>query len=168
MPPYHIRPAIVADAPAVIKGINAICLEGNAFYITHCIPDDIWQMALYRPSEAPEHCLLVAEQEDIFMGAANLFSSPAHTLSTHVAELGLYVLSPYRRQGIGRAMVTQLLNWAIDQSNLEKIVLHVFATNTIALSLYRQFDFVEEGRQHRQVKQGNSYIDMIVMARFLR
>ena len=162
-----IRQAVSADAPHILSGLNAVCAEGGAFYVTHFAPDDQWQPVLDDPAAYPDHLLLVAECEQQVVGALNLFPEPAHTLSRHVAELGVFVLPHHRRRGIGRAMIEAALAWAV-QTPLEKITLRVFATNRPAIALYRQFGFHVEGRQKRQIRARGADIDLMWMAHFLR
>lgn len=162
-----IRPATPADADMIIGSINAICAEGNAFYTTRFVASQQWEAALYQPEQVPDHLLVVAELDGSFAGAGHLFPGPEHTLYRHVGEAGLWVLKPYRRQGIGRQLMDWMLSWAV-QSGLEKVILNVFATNRAALALYTELGFVEEGRRVRQFKVEDGYADEILMACFLR
>jgi RimJ/RimL family protein N-acetyltransferase len=162
----HIRRAAPTDAPAVIAGINALCVEGEAFYTTQFVPSPRWEAVLYRPEAVPDHLLAVAEWEGRFAGAGRLFPGAENTLFRHVAELGMFVLKAYRRRGIGHELLAWILGWAAE-SGLEKITLSVFATNQLAIQLYQRFGFVEEGRRRRQIKVGEQYLDELLMARFL-
>jgi N-acetylglutamate synthase len=56
-------------------------------------------------------------------------------------ELGSILMdAKHRGKGLGRALVSTLLNWAADQ-NVEKAFLQVDVSNVVALGLYRSFDF---------------------------
>lgn len=162
-----IRRAIPGDADTIIASIDAICAEGNAFYTTRFVVSQQWEAALYQPEQVPDHLLVVAMRDGSFAGAGHIFPGSKYTLYRHVGEAGLWVLEPYRRQGIGRQLMASMLSWA-GQSDLEKVVLNVFATNYAALALYTKLGFVEEGRRARQFKVGDSYVDEILMAYFLR
>lgn len=161
-----IRRATRNDAETVVHAINTICVEGGAFYVTKFVPSSQWEVILYRPETVPDHLLAIAEWEGRFAGAGRLFPGSENTLFRHVAQMGIFVLQPYRRKGIGKQLLAWMIDWTAG-ANLEKIVLSVFATNQPAIRLYRQFGFVEEGRQHRQLKVGDRYIDLLWMARFL-
>jgi RimJ/RimL family protein N-acetyltransferase len=162
-----IRRAVSADAPLILNVLNAICAEGGAFYVTQFVPDGQWQPVLRNPAAHPDHLLLVAEGDSQLIGVLNLFPEPGHTLSHHVAELGIAVAPTHRRRGIGRSMMEHALAWA-EQTALEKVVLRVFATNLPALALYTHFGFHIEGRQQRQIRTSFVDIDLVWMARFLR
>ena len=163
---FTIRPAHPNDADAIITGINTICSEDGAFYITHFILSPPWQQVLYQPEAVPDHLLAVAVDGQQFLGSCRLFPAPAHSLSYHVVELGIFVLPKYRRQGIGRLLLQYGLDWAVDQK-FEKVTLGVFASNKAAIRLYTEFGFIKEGCQQRQIKTAEEYVDLIWMARFL-
>ncbi len=161
-----IRRAQPADAHTVIAGINAIAREGGAFHITHFVPAGQWEKVLFNPGSAPNCRLLIAESASRFAGALRLFPGASHTFYRHVGEIGMFVLPPFRRQGIGAQLLTAALAWA-EEAGLEKITLSVFATNQPALHLYRKFGFIEEGCQRKQIKIDDVYINSILMGFFL-
>lgn len=161
-----LRPATAADAAPIIDAINIICAEGGAFVVSEFISTPQWHSALYQPVEDPNLLLLIAEVDRSIAGVGNLFRLHEKTLSVHVSELGIFVPKAFRRQGIGRLLMQEMLAWA-KTCGIEKVVLHVFATNLGAIALYQNFGFVEEGCQKRQIRQGEQYIDLLCMARFL-
>jgi ribosomal protein S18 acetylase RimI-like enzyme len=85
---------------------------------------------------------------------------------SHVAVLTLAIAAPYRRQGLGRRLLHEGYRWA-KRVGVEKLQLNVRAANAAALALYRSEGFVEEGREVRQIRQGDRYEDNLLMAKFL-
>ena len=55
----------------------------------------------------------------------------------------LYVIPAHRRQGIGKALMQYLENWA-KQQGARQIGLQVFLSNTSALNLYHQLGYQEQ------------------------
>lgn len=161
-----VRPGRATDADHIIAGINEICDEGGAFYITKFQLSTQWQTILYQPEVVPDHLLLIALWNDQFAGSLRLFSGEMHTLHRHVADLGLFVLKPYRLLGIGTQLMKRALAWANDR-HLEKITLSVFAINQPAIRFYRRFGFQQEGRLVRQIQSDQEYIDLLQLALFL-
>ena len=87
-----------------------------------------------------------------------------HPASRHVADLGLMVAAPYRRRGIGWALLREAVAWA-DEAGVRKLELHVFPHNTPAISLYQRFGFRREGYRRAHYRRGDaSYVDAILMA----
>lgn len=161
-----VRRAEIEDSAAIIAGIEAICTEGGAFHVARFVPTTQWETVLIRPESAPNHLLAVAEWQGCFAGAGRLFPGGSHTLHSHVAELGMFVLKPYRNRGIGRQLLKWMLDWAIN-SRLEKITLSVSVTNLLAICLYERFGFITEGRLVRQLKTDQTYTDQLLLALFL-
>lgn len=164
--PCLVRQARAEDITAILAGLNLICQEGGAFYITYFDLSAQWEAALFRPDSVSDHLIAVVECDGLFAGAGNLFPGSTNTLCQHVADLGIFILPPFRRHGVGKQLLDWMLAWA-SQKGLEKITLGVFATNRPAIQLYASFGFEQEGRQRRQVKVGDQYIDILLMARFL-
>lgn len=162
----RIRLAKVADADSIIAGINEICIEGGAFYIREFQLSEQWQVALCQPNAVTDHLILIAEWQGQFAGSIRLFPGQSHTLHRHVADLGLFVLKPYRRLGIGTLLMVKAIEWA-RSSKLEKTTLIVFGTNLPAIRLYQRFGFQQEGCLRRQIKIDNQYIDLLQMSLFL-
>jgi hypothetical protein len=162
-----IRRAGSADASQIISGINAICSEGGAFYTTRFVTTPQWESVLYHPEMAPDHMLAIAEQEGELLGAGRLFPGGDQTLMNHVAELGLFVLKPFRQRGIGTRLLNWLVQWA-GQAGIEKMTLTVFSSNEPALQFFRKHHFVQTGRLRRQIKIDQQYIDLLILERFLQ
>jgi ribosomal protein S18 acetylase RimI-like enzyme len=72
---------------------------------------------------------------------------------------GVYVSSDYRGKGIGRALMTQLLETARQDASLEQILLSVATQQTAARQLYRSFGFETYGTEPRALKVGTAYAD---------
>lgn len=84
----------------------------------------------------------------------------------HIAMLTIAVAAPWRRQGIGRSLMSCGYRWALG-SGVKKISLHVRANNLAAIQLYRREGFVIEGceRDHLLTEEGPE--DNLIMARIL-
>jgi putative acetyltransferase len=145
----HIRRATVADTPRIVAGINTVCAEGGYFYTPHYVPTPQWEAALHRPESVPDHLLLVAEIDDMFVGAAQLFPLSTDQANGGVGELGIYVLAPFRGKGVGTALMRELLRRA-SIWGYTKVVLSVLSTNERAIRLYEKFGFAAQGRRHRE------------------
>lgn len=145
----HVRRATVADAPRIVAGINEICAEGGYFYTPHYVPTLRWEAALHRPESVPDHLLLVAEIDDMFVGAAQLFPLSTDQANGHVGELGIYVLAPFRGKGVGATLMREILRQA-STWDYTRVVLSVLSTNERAIRLYEKFGFAIQGRRRRE------------------
>ena len=112
----------------------------------------------------PHAAVFVAEADGGEIVARLSLSRDQHPSSSHVADLGFMVAAPWRRQGIGRALLEAAVEWARG-AGVRKIELHVFPHNEGAIKLYDEFGFEREGyrREHYRRSSGE-FVDAILMA----
>ena len=159
-----IRRARPADAAALVELAQAVAEEPEAWLAA----ERAWRSAgeerryLRTLARYPHAAVLVAEFDGRVVARLSLARDP-HPASAHVADLGLMVAAPYRRLGIGRALLDAAVDWARG-ADVRKLELHVFPHNQPALALYEQFGFEREGVRKGQYKRGGRYLDAILMA----
>ncbi|MEK6851197.1 MAG: GNAT family N-acetyltransferase, partial [Candidatus Thermoplasmatota archaeon] len=91
---------------------------------------------------------------------------PGYPKARHVANLGIAVVKAYRDRGIGRALMERALAWMKDKG-VEKATLEVFSTNSRAIALYKKLGFEVEGVRRRQYKVRGTFVDDVLMAKWL-
>lgn len=84
----------------------------------------------------------------------------------HVASFGIAVHPDYHGQGVGNALMTELIHLADNWLNLLKIELEVSSENGIAIALYKKFGFVMEGESRFDMFRNGRYSHTCHMARF--
>ena len=77
--------------------------------------------------------------------------------------VSMYVLPERRGQGVGKALVQELIARAKQIVGLEQLLLAVVTTNPTASRLYRSLGFEVYGTQPRALKAGESYWDEDLM-----
>lgn len=113
----------------------------------------------------PTTLILVAEMDGRIIGFLDFAAKPKKK-AAHSGEFGISVHSDFRGMGIGRSLIESLMRWAQANEHIEKVILQVFHTNSMAISLYKSLGFTEEGRFVRAVKQpSGKYVDIIQMYR---
>lgn len=109
---------------------------------------------------------IVAEEDGKIAGHALLDTMPLQAIS-HVFRLTIVVHPEFQNQGIGEALMRDLMDWAKRTSRVGKIELLVRATNERAIRLYSKLGFVVEGRFRKRVRLSNGeFVDDIAMAWF--
>lgn len=84
----------------------------------------------------------------------------------HNCQFGISVLASHRGQGIGRALLEKLLEWAEAQS-LWRVELEVQSANARGIGLYSSMGFVQDGRRENAVRlRDGRYRDLIHMYRY--
>ena len=81
----------------------------------------------------------------------------------HCGAVGLGVLSGYRHQGVGGALLTQALERA-KARGLTRIELFVRTDNAQAIRLYERHAFATEGLLRHHVRIGDTYRDSYLMS----
>jgi RimJ/RimL family protein N-acetyltransferase len=110
---------------------------------------------------------VVAEIDGRAVGHA--FLEPLGNLEaiSHVFALTIVVHPGMLGQGIGAALLRDLLEWARRDDRVTKVELRVRSTNTRAIALYTKLGFVEEGRFRRRIRlPDGALIDDLAMAWF--
>lgn len=80
-------------------------------------------------------------------------------LRHHGLVFGMYVSDSVSGQGIGRRLMTELINRAKRCQGLEQLTLTVVATNTTAKKLYLSLGFTSFALHPRAIKVGENYLD---------
>lgn len=160
-----IRPSQMGDTKAIVEAINAVTVEDKWFMSGGFIPTPPWQRALYESEDNSNYLLLVAEDPEGIIGWCRVFPYEFGT-SRHVADLGIGLLPAWRNQGIGTALVSEAIQWAVEQC-FEKLTLSVFATNSRASHVFEKVGFVRTGIRYKQFRMNGEYVDEVLMEKFL-
>ncbi len=83
---------------------------------------------------------------------------------SHEGVFGISIAKEFRGEGIGKILMTKVLEEAQRRlSNLKIVTLGVFGDNYLAYSMYKKFGFEEFGRLHGGIKHKDTYVDHIHM-----
>jgi RimJ/RimL family protein N-acetyltransferase len=83
----------------------------------------------------------------------------------HVATLDIAIHRDFRGQGIGTLLMQETVNWAIATGDIKRLELSVYASNEVALRLYKNSGFEVEGLRKKGLCHRGKYVDYFVMAR---
>lgn len=161
-----IRTAVKADAALVWDAERRTALTPG---LLASRPDEIRVELIEGKIEAAaaHGCFVVAEIDGMVVGHA--FLEPLGQLAaiSHVFVLTIVVHPGMLGQGIGSALLGNLLDRARRDSRVMKVELRVRSTNTQAIALYKKLGFVEEGRFHRRLRlEDGTFVDDLSMAWF--
>ncbi len=108
--------------------------------------------------------LLLAEHEGELIGEITLHAISKLRALRHVATLGISVRADWRGLGVGKLLMARGLEWTA-RAGITRVELQVYARNTVAIHLYERFGFEHEGRRRRMIREGDGYVDDLLMAR---
>ena len=160
-----VRRAEPHDADQLVRLAAAVGREPGEWLLTtetwrSAADERRYLKAVRRHTDAA--VFVAVDEEDTVLGRLSLARDP-HPASTHVADLGLMVAAPYRRQGIGRALLETAVEWA-SASGIRKLELHVFPWNEPAIRLYDSFGFEREGVRRGHYSRDGADVDALLMA----
>ncbi|HPR40732.1 MAG TPA: GNAT family N-acetyltransferase [Oscillospiraceae bacterium] len=89
----------------------------------------------------------------------------ARPRTAHTAEFGICVHKDYQDQGVGTALLRQIIDLADNWLGLTRIELEVDVDNDRAIHLYQKFGFEIEGRKRMAVLRDGQYVDTYLMSR---
>ncbi|MBA1334439.1 MAG: hypothetical protein HPY66_2288 [Firmicutes bacterium] len=161
-----LRPAAVRDSRGFACTYNEVVNEGD-YLLGECFPmQEFWVENIVRSSVKNRTLLLIAELDGRIVGGCMLNPIGATGKTSHVCGFGVHLVKEARGLGIGSRILRYITDWAAC-NNYSKICLSVLSSNEGAIRLYRKEGFVEEGRRKRQYYIKGSYIDEVLMAKFV-
>lgn len=164
-----IRDARVEDAPLLSEAERQVAsVPGRLISRPHELTDSAFLEKIDILSRSSNGKYIVAELNNAIIGHAML-DPMNHEVTRHIVRLTIVVHSGFEGRGIGERMLTHLIAWARSCPEVEKIELHVRASNLRAVHLYQKCGFHFEGRLRNRVKHASEqYDDDFEMGLFLR
>ena len=131
------------------------------------VPWTVEEERKYINSLSPREAVYVATTEaGEIVGFQSLdLWEPTITSMKHVAQIGTFLLSEWRRRGVGKALFKTTQEFARN-ADYVKAVIQVRASNQAAQRFYRQLGFRACGRLKRQVRIDGEEDDEILMELF--
>jgi len=158
-----LTPLTVADLPIMLNWINN--------------REQMLLNAPYKPVTEKQHKFWlesIQNRNDIFIFGIHLLESNRLIGSCQLRSINYIHRSTklqirigevfQQGQGYGTETIHSLLNFAFKDLNLNRVHLHVFSTNTIALHVYKKVGFIHEGLLRKAAHINGTYIDIIVMS----
>ena len=164
-PPITLRRATPADASALARQMADDVVFANLMQLPWPT-EALWRQRLEKMAAAGESAelLLLAERDGELLGSLGLHPQE-RVRRRHAAMLGISVGAAHQGQGVGRALMQAVCDYADRWAHLLRLELTVFADNARAIALYRRFGFEEEGRHRAYALRDGVYVDVLSMAR---
>jgi len=165
----RVRVATPGDAAALVAHLEELAVEPGINI--PLAPDEIMTVEQEKSiladfASSPRARMYVAEVDGTLAGELSIRAISPRRAVQHVATLGMSVKQAWRRRGVGRALLEEALAWA-PTAGLKRIELYVYARNAAAIQLYEQCGFAIEGKRRAFIREGDDYLDDLVMARIL-
>jgi ribosomal protein S18 acetylase RimI-like enzyme len=115
---------------------------GQTFDEVNCQPISYWENQTEAVTAPGQNIMFLAGESNDVCGMIYGLRDPQDEYTGRIG--GMWVASSHRRQGIGRALLDAVADWAVEHC-LRKICLWVSTKNTTAINLYRKAEFSETG-----------------------
>lgn len=160
-----IRAARVDDAPHLVSAERAVAAQPG---LLASRPEELLEESFRATINKRDVRYVVAEREGEIVGHANLV--PMALASTrHIVRLTIVVHPGNEGQGVGKQLMTSLIDWARLAPAVRKIELNVRSTNTRAIGLYRSLGFEEEARHlDRICIDEHTFLDDLELGLFVK
>ena len=161
----RVRPATADDAEALCRIYNQGIEDRVATLETEMRTPD--ERRHWLAARGPRHPVIVAEDADGTVrgwGSLNVFNS--REAYRFVADFSIYVERGARGRGVGRAMLTRLIELGREHG-YHKLVLSAFPTNASGMALYTRLGFRTVGVYKEQGRLDGQWVDTIIMEKLL-
>ena len=162
-----VRDACLEDAAAIVAIFNPIIAAGTytAFDTTFTVEAEEAYLRSF-PARGIFHVAVDrADQRVLGFQSLEPLATFTHAFD-HVGSLGTFVDLTRRRQGVAAALFTKTFDVA-RRKGYEKLHTFVRADNPAALAVYLRHGFEIVGTARRHAKVNGTYVDEIIIERFL-
>ena len=168
MPPVAIRAARLADAEGIRTIVNYEILNGVSIFEME--PRSLAAQRTWLQDRSGVHAVLVAtpdDDDDTVLGFASL--SPFHTRPAYntTVENSVYVHQDHRGQGIGRALLVEIIKLA-KSHGFHTVIARISGGNETSVAVHRSVGFEVAGTERQVGRKFGRWIDVIVMQLMLQ
>jgi len=162
---FHIRDATLSDAIAILPIFNQAVLETTAVWSDQ--PSDLAGREEWIRARISKNLpVLVCEADDAILGYAALSDFRPLDGYRSTKENSVFVDITQHRRGIGRALMTSLLQRA-QQIEAHAVIAAIDSANAASISLHDSFGFTEVGRLPQVGRKFGNWLDLIYMQKLL-
>lgn len=162
---FLIRPIQLEDTQDILDYLEVISHESKnitfgpgEFNMTY----EEEKKFIEKVTTSDNQIMLVADYKGEIIGQLH-YSGGGRNRTKHIGEFGVTVKKKYWGQGVGKTLISHMIDWAKTSKYCEKINLRVRDDNYNAISLYRKMGFKVEGRITRDMKIDGEFVDALFM-----
>lgn len=155
-----IRPARLDDIPAITDIYNDAVLRTTATFDTQ--PKTLDQQRAWFEAHDAQHPILVAEEDGQVVGWASLSAYSDRCAYDGTAEDSVYVREDCRGRGIGRALLSKLIEEG-RRCGLHTVLARVVGGNDGSVHLHEMFGFETIGVTREVGYKFGRWLDVVIM-----
>ncbi len=114
-------------------------------------------------SLGPDNTAILALLDGKIVGSADIRRAKGRR--SHCGAIGIGIHDDFHGQGIGTALMGQIVDVADNWLGLKRLELTVYSDNKPAIRLYEKYGFEREGLLRSYAFRAGQYVDVLTMAR---
>lgn len=161
-----IRPAEINDLPEILEIVNHNILHSTAIYDydTRSLADmEVW----FSDRQKDNWPVVVAELDSKIVGYATYGTFRFKVGFRFTVEHSVYVAENFNGKGIGKLLLTELINLAKEQG-FHTMIGCIDAENKGSIEFHRKFGFTEEGVLKQTGYKFDRWLDLLFMQLMLK
>lgn len=161
---FWIEDAVEGDIPAITAILNHAAAYTTATW--HEYPKSEAEMAEWFAARQKDYVVLAARDPSGLLGYASYGPFRAPSGYRPSAEHSIYVREGRRGQGIGKALLTALIERARAQG-LHVLIGGIDADNELSIALHKAFGFEETGRLPQVGRKFDRWLTLVFLQKIL-
>lgn len=161
---YQIRPATVADLPAISAIYNHYVATSTCTFALE--NETLEERVAWFQNRTANHPVLVAEEAGKVIAWASLSAWNKRCAYAQTVESSVYIHHAHHRRGLGKALMGELLQRA-QALKLHTILAGVTSEQNASLALHQSLGFTEAARFKELGFKFGKWLDVIYLQRMV-
>lgn len=160
-----IRDAIEGDIPVITEIFNSVIDSSNSVYREERVPQSE-RLEWFRDKQSHSFPVIVAEIEGVVVGYGGFGSFRAAQGYRLTVEHTIHVAEAYRKRGIGRTILTELIKRA-KEGEYHLMIGAIDSENVGSIKLHEEYGFTECARIKDAALKHGKFLTLILMEKIL-
>ena len=160
----QLRPATLEDAEA-IRGIYNEEVTGSTVTFD-LVPRSLTEQREWLAARSGAHAVIVAEVDGVVRGFASLSPWRDRPAYSTTVEDSIYVHRDHHGQGVGKALLTELIETATAHG-FHACMARIVGGHEASIALHRSCGFEVVGTEHEVGRKFGHWLDVVLMERML-
>ncbi len=160
-----IREAIEGDIPVITEIFNSVIDSSNSVYREERVPQSE-RLEWFRDKRSHSFPVIVAEIEGVVVGYGGFGSFRAAQGYRLTVEHTIHVAEAYRKRGIGRTILTELIKRA-KEGEYHLMIGAIDSENVGSIKLHEEYGFTECARIKDAALKHGKFLTLVLMEKIL-
>ena len=160
-----IRDAVEGDIPVITEIFNSVIDSSNSVYREERVPQSE-RLDWFRDKRLHGYPIIVVEIDGIVVGYGGFGSFRSAQGYRLTVEHTIHVSEAYRKRGIGRAILSELITRA-KEGGYHLMIGAIDSENIGSIKLHEEYGFIECARIKDAALKHGKYLTLVLMEKIL-